>query len=205
MENTKERILLAALKLFAKDGYEGVSMRLIAEQLGITKAALYKHYESKQEIFGSIVERMKEKDAEHADTFGIPSGTFKETPEAYREAVFRKIKTFSVGMFRYWTEDEFACDFRRMLTLEQYRNPAMAELLHQYLTGGVIGYAKDLIREASVDTASRDKDPEILALEYFAPIYMMMSLYDGMSGKEEAVRMVEKHIDYFMKGLSQAI
>jgi AcrR family transcriptional regulator len=203
MENTKEKILLAALRLFSIDGYEAVSMRTIAEQLGITKGALYKHYESKQEIFDSIVQRMKEKDAKQADAFSVPSGTFKETPEASRGVLFQKIKTFSVRMFRYWTEDEFACDFRRMLTLEQYRNPAMAELLHRYLTGGVIGYAKDLIREASADTASRDKDPEILALEYFAPIYMMMSLYDGMSGKDEAVRMVERHIDYYIESMEE--
>jgi AcrR family transcriptional regulator len=176
-------------------------MRTIAEQLGITKGALYKHYGSKQAIFDSIVERMKEKDVEYADKFGVPAGAFEERAETHRTVTLQKIKAFSIAMFRHWTEDEFASCFRKVLTLEQYRNPEMAELLHRYLTGGVIGYAKDLIHEASVSLETYDKDPEILALEYFAPIYMMMNLYDKNKNKVWAVGMVEKHIDYFMETL----
>ena len=48
---TKERILEAALELFAQSGYSGTSMNDIAKQLGITKGALYKHYTGKQEIW----------------------------------------------------------------------------------------------------------------------------------------------------------
>ena len=40
MGDTKEKILMTALRLFAKDGYEGVSVRNIAEELGMTKGAL---------------------------------------------------------------------------------------------------------------------------------------------------------------------
>ena len=57
-EGTKERILDIALELFAQNGYLGTSMSDIAKQLGFTKAALYKHYASKQEILDQIVERM---------------------------------------------------------------------------------------------------------------------------------------------------
>ena len=57
-EGTKERILRTALELFAQNGYLGTSMNDIAGQLGFTKAALYKHYVSKQEILDKIVERM---------------------------------------------------------------------------------------------------------------------------------------------------
>jgi AcrR family transcriptional regulator len=46
MENTKERILIAALKLFAKDGYEAASASMIAGRLGIAKGALYRHYKT---------------------------------------------------------------------------------------------------------------------------------------------------------------
>ena len=60
-KNTKERILEEALKLFSQSGYMGTSMNDIAAELGVTKAALYKHYKSKQEILESIVERMSKK------------------------------------------------------------------------------------------------------------------------------------------------
>ena len=64
--DTKERILETALELFARSGYMGTSMSDIAGQLGITKAALYKHYASKSEILDSIVERMNQMDYERA-------------------------------------------------------------------------------------------------------------------------------------------
>ena len=53
--DTKERILETALELFAQNGYLGTSMNDIAGRLGFTKAALYKHYTSKQEILDRIV------------------------------------------------------------------------------------------------------------------------------------------------------
>ena len=59
MSGTKERILLAALELFARDGYEAVSVSDIAGALGMTKAALYKHYRNKRDIFDSILRRME--------------------------------------------------------------------------------------------------------------------------------------------------
>ena len=67
--NTKERIMEAALELFAQNGYLGTSMNDIAKQLGITKGALYKHYSSKQEILDSITQRMNEHDTERAEEY----------------------------------------------------------------------------------------------------------------------------------------
>jgi AcrR family transcriptional regulator len=201
MADTKENILQAALRLFAQDGYEAVSVSTIAGELGVTKPALYKHYKSKRDIFDRIVERMAQTDREKAMDLDVPAGTFEEMPEAYRVVTFEKIKAFSLAMFRHWTEDEFASRFRRMLTLEQYRSPEMAALLSQYLTGGVIDYTEDLIRGAIAATGYKDKDAKVLAVEYFAPIYMMMNLHDNAKDKKAIAKMVEQHIDYFMEPL----
>ncbi|MHB9145657.1 MAG: helix-turn-helix domain-containing protein [Symbiobacteriia bacterium] len=110
-------IMLAALRLFARAGYEAVSVRDIAEQLDLTKGALYKHYANKRDIFDSIVIRMQEKDIERAKEFGVPEGVFAEIEEAYRNAALEDIKAFGLAQFRYWTEDESASSFRKMLTL----------------------------------------------------------------------------------------
>jgi AcrR family transcriptional regulator len=52
---TRERILEAALALFAEKGYDATSMREIAEHLGITKAALYYHFDSKASIVRAML------------------------------------------------------------------------------------------------------------------------------------------------------
>jgi AcrR family transcriptional regulator len=53
---TRERIKAVALELFTEQGYEKTSLREIAERLNVTKAALYYHFKSKDEIVTSVVE-----------------------------------------------------------------------------------------------------------------------------------------------------
>jgi AcrR family transcriptional regulator len=54
--NTREQIRSVALEMFAERGYDGTSLREIAEQLGITKAAVYYHYKTKEDILVSLLE-----------------------------------------------------------------------------------------------------------------------------------------------------
>jgi AcrR family transcriptional regulator len=54
---TRERIQGVALELFTEQGYEATSLREIAERLGVTKAALYYHFKTKEDIVASLVDR----------------------------------------------------------------------------------------------------------------------------------------------------
>ena len=56
---TKEKITEEALTLFAEKGYKGTSVKNIADAVGIKDASLYNHFKSKQEIFDSIVELIR--------------------------------------------------------------------------------------------------------------------------------------------------
>ena len=53
--DTRERILSVALRLFASQGYTNTSLREIADELGVTKAALYFHFKTKEEILHGIL------------------------------------------------------------------------------------------------------------------------------------------------------
>jgi AcrR family transcriptional regulator len=53
--DTRERALAVALELFAQQGYTVTSLREIAERLGVTKAALYFHFRTKEEILTAIL------------------------------------------------------------------------------------------------------------------------------------------------------
>lgn len=83
MSDTRERILMTALHLFARDGYEAVPVSAIAGELGMTKGALYKHYKNKRDIFDSIVERMYQIDAERARKYEVPQEKYEIQPKAY--------------------------------------------------------------------------------------------------------------------------
>ena len=58
--DTRQRILDVALDLFIEQGFDGTSLRQIAEQLGVTKAALYYHFESKDDILMALHLRLHE-------------------------------------------------------------------------------------------------------------------------------------------------
>ena len=138
MADTKENILMTALHLFARDGYEAVSVSTIAGELGMTKGALYKHYKNKRDIFDSIVERMYQIDAQRSKEFEVPEEKKEVDPKAYENTSMDNMKNFTIAQFEFWSEDDFASDFRKMLTLEQYRNSEMAELYSNCIIAGPV-------------------------------------------------------------------
>jgi AcrR family transcriptional regulator len=52
---TSTRILTAALALFSEHGFEGTTLQQIADRLGLTKAALYYHFKSKDELLDALI------------------------------------------------------------------------------------------------------------------------------------------------------
>ena len=58
MKNTKQEILNVSLDLFSIYGFEATSMSKIANTVGIRKASLYSHFESKQAILNEIIDEI---------------------------------------------------------------------------------------------------------------------------------------------------
>ena len=56
--DTKERILEAALELFSQNGYAGTNIRELSASLGLVKSGVYKHYESKEAIWNALLDEM---------------------------------------------------------------------------------------------------------------------------------------------------
>lgn len=199
ISGTKEKIPENALELFAQNGYLGTSMNDIAGRLGITKAALYKHYAGKQEILDSIIMRMNELDTKRAQAFDMPEGDTEDAAEAYRHTPEDRIRAYSKAQFIHWTEDKFSANFRKMLTLEQYRDPKMAELYQEYLCSGPVRYMTAVFRKMT----DSDSSAVQLALEFYGPIFLLYSLYDGAENKENIISMLDSHIDRFIENMGK--
>ena len=177
MGSTKEDIMAVALHLFAQNGYEAVSVSQIAGALGMTKGALYRHYENKRDIFLHIVRRMEQQDGEQARENEVPEESIEKMPEEYQNVSLEDFAGYSKSMFEYWTEDDFASSFRKMLTLEQFRNEEMQKLYQQYLVSGPAEYVKDLFKSMEI------KNPEENAVKFYANMFFYYSVYDGASDK----------------------
>ncbi len=193
--DTKERILETALELFAQNGYLGTSMNDIAGRLGFTKATLYKHYTSKQEILDRIVERMNRMDYARAEEYEMPETEPDGFAEAYMHTPVQKIRAYSMAQFDHWTKDPFSSNFRKMLTLEQYRDPKLAQLYHDYLAGGPLEYMAAIFHKL---TDSDDAAMQ-LALEFYGPMYLLYSVYDSAENKKSVSALLAAHIDRFIE------
>jgi AcrR family transcriptional regulator len=55
MPSTRTRLLETALQLFGERGVEGTSLQMIADEFGVTKAAVYYHFKTKEEIVAAVV------------------------------------------------------------------------------------------------------------------------------------------------------
>ena len=197
MGNRKKEILIVALHLFARDGYEAVSVSQIAGELDMTKGALYRHYKSKRDIFDSIVKRMEQQDSEQARENEVPEESIEKTPEEYQNISFDDFVEYSKSMFEYWTEDDFASSFRKMLTIEQFRSEGMQKLYQQYLVSGPAGYVKDLFKNMKI------KDPEENAVKFYANMFFYYNVYDGAADKAKAKCQFEQMLDKIVEEMKQ--
>lgn len=199
-ERTKEKILLEALKLFAQKGYEAVSMEEIAAAVGIKAPSLYKHYKGKQDIFNHIVAHMNAQDTARAQALQMPQGTPTEAAAAYAQTPLEQIRAYSRALFLHWTAEPFSACFRRMLTLEQYRDPEMGRLYQHYLADGPIAYMTQLFRQMT----DSDEKARQLALTFYGPLYLLYALSDGGWSQEAVLAAVDGHIGWFAAELSTA-
>jgi AcrR family transcriptional regulator len=90
--DTRTKIQQIALELFAEQGYEKTSLREIAERLGVTKAALYYHFKTKEDIVGSLFDDF----LTHVDEI-VEWGTAREMDAAARKEVIRRYSEVLIG------------------------------------------------------------------------------------------------------------
>ena len=197
MGNRKEEILIVALHLFARDGYEAVSVSQIAGELDMTKGALYRHYKSKRDIFDCIVQRMEQQDSEQARQNEVPEESIEKMPEEYQKVSVEDFVGYSKSMFEYWTEDDFASSFRKMLTIEQFRSEEMQNLYQQYLVSGPAEYVKDLFKNMEI------KNPEENAIKFYANMFIYYSVYDGVADKAKVKCQFEQMLDKIVEEMKQ--
>ena len=193
-ETTKYKILIEALKLFSKYGYEAVTVEQIADAVGIKAPSLYKHYKSKRDIFDCILRRMEELDEIRAKEYGMPENIMEGLSIKNTHASIESIRMYSEAQFLYWTEDEFASAFRKMLTIEQYKSEEMSDLYYQYISIGPLNYMSDIFGQI---TGNKEKG-KMLAVEFYSPMFLCYSLYDAAKDsieKQNVINILKTNIE----------
>lgn len=190
--NTKEQILLAALDLFSIKGFYAVSIRDICKSVGIKESTIYYHYSNKQDIFDSLVCRMKNIYQEQIDYIGIADNL-----NGWEHLYDSKEHLFKVcySLLLFYTSNDFVCKFRRVITIEQFGNEKIAELYQKLFFLDPIKEQSKLFESLIVAEIMTKKDVEQLAIEFYAPVFLLYQ--QNIYNEEQVKNILLKHIKSF--------
>ena len=124
-KDTKERILVAALEMFSQKGYAGTNIRELSESLGLVKSAMYRHFESKDAIWNTLLDELiAYYEARFGSTEHLPP-----VPDSLEELV-----TMTMRMVNFTIHDEKVVKSRKLLSIEQFRDERARDLATKYFS-----------------------------------------------------------------------
>ena len=194
--DTKERILAAALEMFSQNGYAGTNIRELSASLGLVKSGVYKHYESKEAIWNALLDEMIAYYGEH---FGSAERLppVPDSPEA--------LTRLTMQMVNITVHDEKIVMTRKLLTLEQYRDDRARELATKHFLTGLTEIFTQVFAGMMDKGLVKQEDPAMLAFAYTTPISALIHLCDREPEKtEDAIRKIEAFSRHFIKNYGTA-
>ena len=190
-KDTKERILAAALDLFSQNGYAGTNIRELTASLGMVKSSMYKHFESKEAIWDSLLD---ESIAYYGAHFGSPE-QLPPVPESLEE-----LHAMTMQMVHFTVHDEKVVKVRKLLTIEQFRDGRARELATKHFLTGLEGMFTPIFAGMMDKGLLRPDDPAMLAFAYTAPISALIHLCDREPEKTDAaMAQIEAFVGHFIR------
>ena len=187
--STKEKILDAALTLFAENGYDGTSVEQIANIVGIKAPSLYKHYKGKEDILNALIDSAE---ARYDEIFGSENhiGSIPENREEF-------IKV-TMGRVSFTMRDPMIRKIRMLLVQEQFRNERISEVTTKHQLDGIQGMFAKIIKGMMDAGIVVKDDPKLLAVELTAPAVLEIARSDRQPQcEEECLGCIERHLQHF--------
>ncbi len=177
--NTREEILDVALSLFSTKGYDATSLSDISAMLGVSKAALFKHFDSKEEILFSVMNMMDEEDRNRARDMNVPEDRKSESEEDYRYINKDDFISYALSQFEYWTENKRASEYRKFLSLERLRREELRIKWEENFVSGPLSYTKDVMEALGIDGYEKK------AMRLWSLMFLSYFLFDSGEDKEK--------------------
>ena len=166
--DTRQRILDVALDLFIEQGFDGASLRQIAEQLGVTKAALYYYFQSKDDILMALHMRLHEFGREALARLGDEPVTLELWGELLDQVVDQMLA-------------------QRKIFLMHERNQAALEKLHREDHDAEHEDIQNLFRRVLADTQVPLRDRVRIAASFgvvFSSLFLSGDAFSSTSDEE---------------------
>lgn len=190
-KDTKERILAAALEMFSQNGYAGTNIRELTASLGLGKSSMYRHFESKEDIWNALLDEMI---AYYAARFGSPE-RLPPVPDSLEGLVEMTMRMVDITV-----RDERIVMTRKLLSIEQFRDDRARELATKHFLTGLEQMFTSIFAGMMEKGLLRRDDARMLAFAYTAPISALIHLCDREPEKtDEAMRQIEAFSRHFIR------
>ena len=190
-KDTRERILAAALEMFSQNGFAGTNIRELSASLGMGKSSLYRHFESKEDIWNALLDEMI---AYYDARFGS-SEHLPPVPESLEGLV-----QMTMHMADFTIHDEKIVMTRKLLSIEQYRDERAKALASKHFLTGLTDMFTQLFSAMMDRGLLRRDDAKMLAFAYTAPISALIHLCDREPERTaEALAQIEAFSRHFIK------
>lgn len=163
-KETKNKIIDAAMELFAEYGYKGTSVRKIAARVGIRESALYNHFENKEAIFTSIASRVFASPFSHQnDPNFIQENAKKGKPFLYKFVTEFKLMTFDKKSERLF----------RFMMIELLQNETLRTAFQKEFHDANIKTLSSALFCMMQEGLIRSEDPMVMANAFLAPLFYL--------------------------------
>lgn len=166
VDETREKILDAALEEFAENGYKGATIRVIAQKAGFTEMTLFRKFENKKNLFRSVLNRSNEK-------------MMREFPLIFVENEFETSREFLETLIRNLVKlGENNFEFIKITINESSRIPG--NFVEEFVNS-ISEYMENNIQNKEIDY-------QIFAFSLLSFVYLLISDYGCYSmGHEKAI------------------
>jgi len=165
MENTEEKILDAAMKVFSKEGYEGAKTLKIAREAGVSEVTLFRKFHSKENILKLVINRHQKEILQNLDSILLME------KDADVEICLQNLGKSLMQLM------EERMDFIIMLMAEGRNRPEIAQLLNSFIKK-LFEHLSEYFRYEMEQGKIREMDPEVLAFTLQSFIF-----YSALAGR----------------------
>lgn len=194
MTNRKKEIIEAVLLLAAEKGLGTISMQQIADKVGITKASLYNHFSSKEEIVNEMYEVLRTASKKTADVGEIDYDKLAEGRS------LKEILTDLVTSYKRMVNDPKMYLFYKIIMSERSINSAAAEIMVKE-TKKMINATKTLFYALQVKGIADFKDVDVAAFSFAMAVHAIIDYEFDMrfAGQEAKEGRLQDYIDEFCR------
>ena len=195
MEDTEQRILDAALKVFASEGYTGATTRRIAEEANVAEVTLFRKFQSKENLLKEVLINNRVMISSTHVLFQVDNSVDLETE-------LRILGKNIAKIMKNNKEDSKRRMFMFMLFEEGRRRPEVAEVLSTFLQINIQPLSEYFYLQIK-NGKMRNINPRSAALT-FVSYFVYTSLLKGVFGDNflgYGVEEIERFVDIFTKGI----